>query len=214
MRHDAKQGSMSEKGERGAELSGRETMRQRFRNTFQIFFCKNFLRPYLRVKPWGEQPVDSQECILCKTELPIDQFEQYPSGKRRKNCSPCRMKHRSRRRHKVMGESHEAYLRNLHAKLKHTRKKTHPWTLDPEDLLRLWELQKGRCAVSGIALTHHLDGTGTKDFNASIDRINNDKGYSSDNVRLVAYRINIMRHTLSTDMFWWWIKTVHDYTCD
>ena len=114
----------------------------------------------------------------------------------------------------VMDGSPEAYLRQLVSKLKHTRKKTHDWTLTPEEVFELWDEQKGRCAVSGVTLTHHLDGSGTKEFNASIDRINNNQGYAKLNVRLVAYRINIMRHTLSTDMFWWWIKTVHDYSCE
>lgn len=113
-----------------------------------------------------------------------------------------------------MQQSHEVFLRNLHTKLKYKRKRTHAWDLTAEELIELWDEQKGKCAVSGVALTHHLDGSGTKEFNASIDRLNNDKGYSRDNVRLVAYRINIMRHTLSTDMFWWWVKTVHDYSCD
>jgi len=158
--------------------------------------------------------VDSQTCTLCNTELLLDQFEQYPSGKWRKQCEPCRMQHKQRKRHMVMQQSHEAYLRNLHTKLKSTRKKTHPWNLVPEDLIEIWDKQKGRCAVSGVALTHHLDGSGAKEFNASIDRINNDQGYSRDNVRLVAYRINIMRHTLSLDMFWWWVKTIHDHSCE
>jgi len=113
-----------------------------------------------------------------------------------------------------MQQSHEAYLRNLFTKLRSSRRKTHAWDLTAEELLELWDKQNGKCAVSGVALTHHLDGSGTKEFNASIDRLNNDEGYSRDNVRLVAYRINIMRHTLSTDMFWWWVKTVHDYSCD
>lgn len=164
---------------------------------------------------WGEKtPVGAQTCTLCNIELPIDQFEQYPSGTWRKTCEPCRMQHKQRKRHMVMQQSHEAYLRNLHTKLKSTRKKTHPWNLVPEDLIEIWDKQKGRCAVSGVALTHHLDGSGAKEFNASIDRINNDQGYSRDNVRLVAYRINIMRHTLSLDMFWWWVKTIHDHSCE
>ena len=113
-----------------------------------------------------------------------------------------------------MGVSYETYLRNLHSKLKHSRQKTHEWNLTPEELVEIWVEQGGRCALSGVALTHHLDGSGTNEFNASIDRINNEEGYSKINVRLVAYRINIMRHTLSTDMFWWWVKTVHDHSCD
>ena len=158
--------------------------------------------------------MDKRLCTLCKKELPRDQVEQYPSGSCRSQCEPCRMQHKQRKRHMVMQQSHEAYLKNLYSKLKSTRKKTHPWSLVPDDLINIWVKQAGKCAVSGVALTHHLDGSGVKEFNASIDRINNEQGYSRDNVRLVAYRINIMRHTLSTDMFWWWVKTVHDHSCE
>ena len=158
--------------------------------------------------------MDKRLCTLCKKELPLDQFEQYPSGSCRRQCEPCRMQHKQRKRHMVMQQSHEAYLKNLYSKLKSTRKKTHPWSLVPDDLINIWVKQAGKCAVSGVALTHHRDGSGVTEFNASIDRINNEQGYSRDNVRLVAYRINIMRHTLSTDMFWWWIKTVHDHSCE
>ena len=63
-------------------------------------------------------------------------------------------------------------------------------------------------------MTHHVDGRGTKEFNASIDRINPDLGYAPQNIQLVAYRVNIMRHTLSVDMFWWWVKNIHDTSID
>ncbi|MAK71188.1 MAG: hypothetical protein CMF19_03955 [Idiomarinaceae bacterium] len=180
---------------------------------FKIFLQK-FLQPLSSSKRLGDERVNTQHCTACKADVPLEQFEQYPSGKRRKICEPCRMKHKSRRRHMVMDGSPEAYLRQLVSKLKHTRKKTHDWMLTPEEVFELWDEQNGRCAVSGVTLTHHLDGSGAKEFNASIDRINNEEGYSKINVRLVAYRINIMRHTLSTDMFWWWVKTVHDYSCE
>ena len=32
-----------------------------------------------------------------------------------------------------------------------------------EDLIRVWEKQNGRCALSGIVLTHHVDGSGKKE---------------------------------------------------
>jgi len=153
-------------------------------------------------------------CTTCNKELPESEFNAYPTGTRRKKCTPCLMLQKNRRRYESMSASYEPYLRNLLSKSKNKRSKTHSFTLSVSEILSAWEEQGGKCAVSGVALTHHCDGTGTKDFNASIDRINNDEGYTRQNVRLVAYRINIMRHTLSTDMFWWWVKTVHDYSCD
>ena len=90
----------------------------------------------------------------------------------------------------------------------------HVWEITPQDLIDKWEEQGGRCAISGVILTHHIDGGGHKDFNASLDRISPEHGYTADNVQLVAYRINIMKHSLSEDMLFWWIKTIHDFSCD
>jgi hypothetical protein len=63
-------------------------------------------------------------------------------------------------------------------------------------------------------MTHQRDGAygdGKKrDFNASIDRINPTGPYCLDNVQLVASRVNTMKHTLSQDMFLWWIKTIYE----
>lgn len=63
-------------------------------------------------------------------------------------------------------------------------------------------------------MTHQRDGAygdGKKrDFNASIDRINPAGPYCLDNVQLVASRVNTMKHTLSQDMFLWWIKTIYE----
>ena len=88
------------------------------------------------------------------------------------------------------------------------------FTITKEDVVGLWDKQEGRCAISGVFLTHHKDGSGTKEYNASIDRISGEKGYIYQNVQLVAYRINIMKHTLPEDMFYWWVKTIHDFSCD
>ena len=116
--------------------------------------------------------------------------------------------------------SYESYLRNLHAHAKSNikcgrrSKSDIEFDISPEDLVSLWEQQEGKCAISGVYLTHHKDGTGTKEFNASIDRKSGEKGYAVHNVQLVAYRINIMKHTLSEDMFYWWVKTINNFSCD
>ena len=80
-----------------------------------------------------------------------------------------------------------------------------------EDLFALWEKQEGRCAISGIALTYHRDGSGKKEFNASVDRIIPHDPYNKNNIQLVAHRVNIMKHELTEDLFFWWIKTIHDH---
>ena len=56
------------------------------------------------------------------------------------------------------------------------------YEITPEDVIALWEKQDGRCAISGVYLTHHVDGSGKKEYNASIDRISGDKGYTIHNI--------------------------------
>jgi hypothetical protein len=72
----------------------------------------------------------------------------------------------------------------------------------------------GKCALSGVLMTHQRDGTygdkKPKEFNASIDRINPQGPYVRENVQLVSARINTMKHTLSEDMFIWWVKNIYE----
>ena len=44
--------------------------------------------------------------------------------------------------------------------------------------------------------------------NISIDRENNDKGYSNSNVQLVCKRVNIAKHTLNNKEFIKWCKRI------
>tara|TARA_R100001463_G_scaffold9480_1_gene28579 strand:- start:941 stop:1438 length:498 start_codon:yes stop_codon:yes gene_type:complete len=150
-------------------------------------------------------------CKSCKRELPITEFEVFKEKNTiRGDCNACKYA----KRNAIETSTPHRYLTRLATRLKSSRRKTHDWNLVPEDLHALWDIQNGRCAVSGIQMTHHVDGRGVKEFNASVDRINNDIDYTPQNVQLVCYRVNIMRHNLSTDMMWWWVKTIHDFSCE
>lgn len=151
-----------------------------------------------------------KECTSCGRVK--DESDFY---KGRSDCIACKTN-----RHEVrISKSYASYLRNVctqsgSAVKAGKRTKALPWEITPQDLIHLWEKQDGRCAISGVYLTHHKDGSGKKEYNASIDRINGDKGYTPQNIQLVCYRINIMKHTLSEDMFYWWVKTINDFSCD
>lgn len=149
-------------------------------------------------------------CGSCEKTLELSRFRIG-----RNTCTACKTAQHEIR----ISKTFESYLRNLcsHAKSSVKMGRRHDavtWELEPEDLIALWVKQGGRCAISNIYLTHHKDGSGHKDYNGSIDRIASDKGYTIQNTQLVCYRINIMKHALSEDMFYWWIKTIHDFSCD
>lgn len=155
---------------------------------------------------------DTKICSRCQKELPLTSFEQNKGGTLRNMCRPC--KQASSRQQRSIG--YRPYLSNLLSKSKDTSKKRRftSYEITVDQLVELWQLQDGRCAISGVVLTHHNDGSGTKDFNASIDRIDSTLGYVPGNVQLVAYRANMLKQSLSTDMLYWWVKTIYQYSCD
>lgn len=72
-----------------------------------------------------------------------------------------------------------------------------------EFLCEMWDRQDGRCAVTGVPMTH-IKGIGYVATNVSVDRIHNDRGYERDNVRLVCRVVNFMKNTMSDrEMMQW-----------
>lgn len=154
---------------------------------------------------------DTKVCVRCKEAKPADAFQKYGKAKRKNTCLACETFLMTQR----VGSTYQTYLTKLHQQSKSKRSGTEvAFHITVEDLIDLWEAQEGRCALSGVLMTHHKDGQGRKDFNASMDRIIPDRGYILGNVQLVCDRVNLMRHTLSMDMFYWWIKCLHDQSCD
>lgn len=150
----------------------------------------------------------TKTCTGCDKELASNSFPD----ERGFVCRACKQL----RHQKIASSSYEQYLKSLYKANKHARSKRQNmvYEIKVQDLIDIWQKQQGRCAISGVFLTHHKDGSGSKDFNASIDRISNHQGYVRLNVQLVALRVNYIKHTLEEDMFYWWVKTIHDFSCD
>ena len=125
-----------------------------------------------------------------------------PTGSNRSVCAKCR----GAARVGNAGGTTEKYLAYKITKAKY-RAKTNKmeFNLTVEILNDIYEQQKGFCAVSGLPLLHTNEEA---DFSISIDRLDNDKGYTDDNIRLVCRRVNLMRNNLTTEMFDWWCKQI------
>lgn len=71
--------------------------------------------------------------------------------------------------------------------------------LTVNDLKNLWENQSGKCAITKLPMilpeTSACTNLGPKCV--SIDRIDNSKGYSVDNIQLVCYSVNLARNKFS-----------------
>lgn len=77
----------------------------------------------------------------------------------------------------------------------------HIVTLTVDDVLRMWEEQKGLCALSGLPMKSNLGIRGGKSDSPSLDRVAPFLGYHVGNVRLLCYGVNAGRGTLSDEEF-------------
>ena len=145
----------------------------------------------------------SKKCTDCKQTLPAEAFPAQS-----KKCSTCRYT----ARRKAASATPQNFLTRSFGQLKHARMKKEKskkgWEITLEDVLELWELQKGRCALTGLFMTFHKDGSGRRDLNVSIDRIDPDVEYLVTNIQLVCLRVNTMKHTMKEDELYWWAKNI------
>lgn len=149
-----------------------------------------------------------KECSACHRALALKEFDAGNNN----ICRACGKRKTEAR----VSDTYRSYLNNLFNQSKSRNKTSRniDWQITLDDLTALWEKQEGRCAISGVFLTHHKDGTGHKEYNVSIDRIQNTRGYTPQNTQLVCYRANKLKGDLPEDMFYWWVKTINNFSCD
>lgn len=73
-----------------------------------------------------------------------------------------------------------------------------PYAVDTDHLEMLWNVQEGKCALSGMPM--RLNGRLSFD-SCSVDRIEPDKGYVAGNVRLLCSWVNAAKGTMGDDQF-------------
>jgi hypothetical protein len=74
-----------------------------------------------------------------------------------------------------------------------------------DDVMEMYDRQGGKCAVTGIEMTHSIGGFMT---NASIDRLDPDGHYELGNIRLVCTGVNIMRMRLTDEDLGHWCEAI------
>ena len=106
-------------------------------------------------------------------------------------------------------DSRKQFFQRAVSSLRHSRRKQGVvFEIDVDDLLLAYEQQDGLCALSGVLMTTHRDGTGRRDTNASIDRVSSELPYVPNNVQLVCWAVNKMKSTLPQAEFWFWCENV------
>jgi len=72
------------------------------------------------------------------------------------------------------------------------------WDLTFDEAVDIFERQGGRCALTGLPLVPNGDFGA---ITASLDRVDNSRGYVRGNVQFVHKQVNMMRGELSMERF-------------
>ena len=145
------------------------------------------------------------KCSSCGEEKPVEKFfKNLKTGRRARRCLDCGPP-------KVDGDGwlykniNALLYKKMHQARYNAKKRGKEFNLTIEDLISLAKLQHNICAVSKVKMAHCRHN---KWANVSIDRIDNNKGYTPDNIRLVCSAVNSMRNRMSDEELFWWAKQI------
>ena len=78
-----------------------------------------------------------------------------------------------------------------------------------EDIFQMYDDQDGKCAITGFDMTlGSSDDLTEKQYAASPDRIDNERGYTTDNVWLVTARANSLKSDMTIEELLEWCTAV------
>ena len=145
------------------------------------------------------------KCSSCGEEKPVEKFfKNRKTGRRARRCLDCGPP-------KVDGDEwlykniNALLYKKMHQARYNAKKGGKEFNLTIEDLISLAKLQHNMCAISKVKMAHCRYN---KWANVSIDRIDNNKGYTPDNIRLVCSAVNSMRNRMSDEELFWWAKQI------
>lgn len=85
-----------------------------------------------------------------------------------------------------------------------------PFNITLDFLLKLWNEQNGKCAISGIEMTYELN-KGRTHTNVSIDKIDRTKGYIIGNIQLVCMACNQIKSDMSEENMYYFCKSIVEH---
>jgi hypothetical protein len=139
-----------------------------------------------------------QLCVQCKTPQSLDKFPTNRKG-REKTCKTCALIRRT-----AYYETLHGYLIKLLNDSRASTKRrinvgrAHHHDIDIGYLEALWRAQGGTCALSGMPMSHKPM---TK-WQASLDRIDDNRGYVQDNVRFICLELNSVYSIKDSATLW------------
>lgn len=156
----------------------------------------------------GDQPIPGRgKPWLCRCDCGLEKIVHTQELTRglSKGCRRCG------RRKMFGGMSSTHWNRVLHS----AKYRGIPVEITPEYAWTLYQLQNGRCALSGLPIQFLESVRRSKEWGygntASLDRINSSKGYTEGNVRWLHKCVNILKRNMLDIDFLAWCKLVYEH---
>ncbi len=146
----------------------------------------------------------NRRCVDCKK---VKLFIFFDQKHKRRQCLKCKT---AQAVHRV-NRSPKSYIRNLIVQLRYSRKKQgHKWDIGKKEIYQLYLNQEGKCALSGVEMTHVRTHAEIGETNISIDRIDPEGQYVISNIQLVCKRVNYMKHNKDQKTFLNWVSLIYN----
>lgn len=147
-----------------------------------------------------QHPRGKKICTNCETVHPATTKFFVPMKAAQRGLSPacrsCINQGRKTRRHTMPWSKRLVEYVNGP---RHTSRTTDPFDLTTEFLEMMFTKQEGRCAWTGVKMTTDIGSDRLRII--TLDRLNNSRGYTSDNVALVCKAANQARGDASVEEF-------------
>lgn len=158
------------------------------------------------------------KCHICGEYFYEEAFQIHNSysyrNNRDKRCKKCK---NSQNKEARTNYSEDQLLKFLIKKrylesVKRAKEKEIENSISEEYILELYNLQKGKCAISNIDMTYNID-SGRTYTNLSIDRKDSKLGYTKSNIQLVCMSVNQLKSDLDMETVVYLCKEIiNNYT--
>lgn len=134
-------------------------------------------------------------CPKCNNQRTVKR-RQHAIGMSSKICKKCSNKNNNPIG--LIGGVRLSFFRKYEVGA-HQRNKE--WKITAEDAAKQLNVQNSRCALTGVNLDAGASGCHLNQITASLDRIDNSRGYTVDNIQWVHKDVNMMRGSLTIERF-------------
>ncbi len=147
----------------------------------------------------------TKNCPACGREQSYGRKDHYKSAIRGNwQCNPC-----TGRKNNYAGKYNSMPVTWFETKKKNGISRGYEWDLTIDFIWDMYVTQDKKCALSGLEIEWSERG---RTSTVSIDRIDNSKGYLTNNIHLVHKDVNMMKGRLSLERFIELCKAISDRT--